>query len=324
MYTLNVIVTGTRISPFNEYDIQEVLHGGQIIDPFASPLSFYYASSAIGGTLTSSTFLSAITGGPLFLFYDDIPNENFILDGYFIFCDSNVVFDFSSFDQSESNIVKLIFNPNNGSKNQTFNSTIVNGSLIYPNLSNISSSYYPSESFYTIFNPEFKIQYEDGIVVNLTIPLSCVQCGIFESYKNKGIVECLPFYKQRDNVLLFVNDRENDDLILTNISTNMPFELDDVQSVSLDQLGPLAIPLIEGFEATQVPIVPNIPEPPTNQNPVNPPTPLYIYSQGFGINIVPNNSIFAQSDVFTTNTSLFILSGGAPYFQGSGISITVA
>jgi hypothetical protein len=282
MSTTNIAVTGTFLSPFSASDTYNVLHGGFLIDPFLQPLSFFYQTSVFGGEI-SSFFLNYLTGGDFNLSYDDLNENTVFVEGSYIFCETKVVFDFSNFDQSESKIVKIVFNPNNGNDNKTYNSYVSANQTFYPILSNISSIYYPSEEFYTYYNPSFLIQYEDGKKINVVVPLTSVQCGIFDSYKNKNIVEALPFYKKPSNVLLFINDSENDELILTNVSTSLLFELRE-ESLPFSTETPLAVPVGEGLlqelETTTI----QIPLPPTNENPVLPPfptpTPTPVFGQG--------------------------------------------
>ena len=276
--TLTIIVTGTQISPFSASDTYNVLHGGYLYDPMASPLSFFYPTSVFGGEI-STVFTESISGGDLELAYDDLPSNELILDGHYIFCDSEVVFDFSKFDQTESKIIKLIFEPNNNSEKQTFNYYVSANQNFYPILSSIKSNYYPSENFYTLFTPKFTIYYEDGNIVNVVVPLTSIQCGIFDSYKDKTLVESVPFYKSDSNVLLFINDIEEDDIILTNISTSLTFDLEQLDSalpfVEETPLAALNAALLEQLLTTTV----IIPEPPVNVNPVQPP----VIVQGKGI-----------------------------------------
>jgi hypothetical protein len=286
MSSLTIVVTGTYLSPFSASDTYNVLHGGYLLDPMASPLSFFYPTSVFGGEI-ATIFTEYLSGGQTELAYDDLPENELILGGHYVFCNSDVIFDLSEFDQTESKIIKLIFNPDNGLESQTFDSKIQNSQLYYPVLSSIQSTYYPSEEFYTLFYPKFEIYYEDGNVVNITIPLTSVQCGIFDSYKDKTIVEVVPFYKKSSNVLLFVNDNLQDDLILTNISTSLKFELEEtVQQLPFATEAPLAIPLGIGLLQQISTTTIQIPIPPVNVNPVIPPqpsptpTPTPVYDKG--------------------------------------------
>ena len=44
-------MTGTNFFPFSGMDVDGVIDGGVLLDPLAFPFSFYYPSSAIGGTI---------------------------------------------------------------------------------------------------------------------------------------------------------------------------------------------------------------------------------------------------------------------------------
>ena len=270
MTSLTIVVTGTYLSPFSASDTYNVMHGGYIIDPMASPFSFFYPTSVFGGEI-ATIFTQFISGGETKISYDDLPENELVLEGHYVFCDSEVVFDLSNFDQTESKIIKVIFNPNNGSAIQTMDSKISSNQLYYPLLNTIKTTYYPSEEFYTFFYPKFKIYYEDGNIANIIIPLTSVQCGIFDSYKDKSIVEVVPFYKNSSNVLLFVNDNLEDDLILTNISTSLKFDLEEDFQEIIET--PLAIALgITSLQEIDTPTI-QIPVPPVNVNPVIPPKP---------------------------------------------------
>lgn len=270
MSTLTIVVTGTQISPLSSSDTYNVLHGGYLYDPMAYPLSFFYPTSVFGGEIATS-FTQSITGGNFKLAYDDLSENVLILDGHYVFCDSEVVFDFSKFDQTESKIIKLTFYPNNDSEIQTYNSYVSSGQLYYPNLSSIKTNYFPSEDFYTLFNPKFSLHCEDGNIINVIVPLTSIQCGIFDSYKDKTLVESVPSYKNPSNVLLFINDTEEDDIILTNISTSLTFELEELTTglpfATEIALAGFNTAALQQLLTTTV----NIPEPPVNVNPVQPP-----------------------------------------------------
>lgn len=267
---MTIVVTGTQISPFSASDTYNVLHGGYLYDPMATPLSFFYPISVFGGEI-STIFGDFISGGDFKISYDDLPENELILEGHYVFCNSEVIFDFSKFDKTESKIIKLVFDPNNNYEKQTFNYYVSSGQNFYPNLNSVKSEYYPSEEFYTLYSPKFTIHYEDGNFVNIVIPLTSIQCGIFDSYKDKTLVESVPFYKSESNVLLFINDTQEDDIILTNISTSLVFELEELTTaipfVEETPLAALNAAILEQLLTTTI----KIPEPPVKENPVNPP-----------------------------------------------------
>lgn len=263
-------------------------------------------------------------GGDLNIKYNDLSNIKQKTDGNYTFCDSEIIFDFSEFDQTKSRITKLLFDPNNGKDYQIFTSYIdENNNLIYPNLSAIKTNYYPSESFYTYYNPNFIIDYADGTCINLTIPITSVQCGIFETYKNKNVLESLPYYKNISNILLFINDNLNNETYIGDIYTRLPFILSanlpekDVELPNLIR----AVPIGSTIDSIIEPISPS---PRTNNNSVLPPIPIIIYSEYDGISIFTNNSRFYGGDeLINLDSSLTILSGGTPYFGGTGITISI-
>jgi hypothetical protein len=260
-------------------------------------------------------------GGNFKICYNDLRNIKFDLIGKLLYCSTKVVFDFSEFDQTKSKIVKLIFDPDNNRKLQTYDGMVSGDNMLYPVLSNIYSEYHPSEKFYTLFFPKFKVEYEDGTMLSLVYPLTVTQCGIFDTYKERSLIESLPYYKNLTNVILFTNDKRNNQLYVHDINTRLPFVLsanlpDDIQLPDVV----IPVPMGGGFIPLEQPIVP---EPPTNINPVTPPLPYYIYAEDLGIFIVPNNSVFFETEEFNTNNSLIILNGGAPFFGGTGITINV-
>lgn len=265
MSTYTITVAGTYISPFSDSDTYNVLHGGYLNDPMASPLSFFYSATANGG-LISTTYDTYLSGGLFELAYGDLPENVITLSGHYIFCNTEVVFNFENFDQTVSKIIKLVFDAGNGEKPQTYNSYVSANELFYPVLSSIKTTYYPGKNYYTNFYPTFKMYYLDGNIVNLTIPLTSVQCGIYESYKNKTIVDVIPLYENKGDVVAFINDTVDDDLIIANISTYSTFEPDfDTIQIPLSALSELPSIALKFLQ---------LPPPPFQENPIIPEPPI--------------------------------------------------
>ena len=240
----------------------------------------------------------SLNGGSFYITYNDLRNMKFENYGNYIFCESEVIFDFSNFDQSVSRIIKIIFDPNNGGELQKITSHFYNGSITYPVLSSIKATYYPSDSFYTFYYPNFIINYEDGNSINLTIPLTSIQCGIFDSYKNRKIVESLTYNEKKSNILLFISDEIDNSLYIGDIYTRLPFILSanlpekDTELPNLIKPVPVGSTL-DSLDQAITPI------PKGRRNPVIPPNLVYIYSEYDGISIVVNNTFFNPSDEFT-------------------------
>ena len=239
-----------------------------------------------------------LNGADFHITYNDLRNMVFKDSGNYIFCESDVIFDFSNFDQSVSRIIKIIFDPNNGDELQKITSHFYNGSITYPVLSSIKATYYPSDSFYTFYYPNFIINYEDGNSINLTIPLTSVQCGIFDSYKNRKIVESLTYNEKKSNILLFISDEVDNSLYIGDIYTRLPFILSANLPEKDTELPYLIKPVPVGSTIDSLDQV-IIPIPKGRKNPVIPPTLIYIYSEYDGISIVVNNTFFNPSDEFT-------------------------
>lgn len=298
----NVFVVGNEMAKAHSYTLNEnwVLSGWN------------------GGNYTFE-----INGGNLKIGYDDLSNIKQEIKGQYVFCESEVIFDFSKFDESKSKISKIIFDPNNGKEIETFSSYVdENNVFIFPNLSSIKTEYYPSESFYTFYNPTFIINYLDGTTINLTIPITSVQCGIYESYENKRILESLPYYKNNSNVFVFINDISKNEILIGDIYTKLPFILSanlpekDVELPNMVK----PVPIGSTIDSILEPIMPPLR---SKENPVSPPIPIVIYSEYDGISIVTNNTMFMEGNEFEPDESIIILSGKTPYSEGEGISISV-
>lgn len=280
---------------------------------------YIYNSWILSGV---NNFSLTANGGDFDVKYNDLKNMTQIADGVNIFCNSEVIFDLSQFDQTRSKIIKVTFDADNGSEYQTFTTYISNNFLLYPVLSSIKANYTPSESFYTYFNPTFIIDYDDGNSVNILVPLTSIQCGIYDTYKNKKILESIPYYNNIYNSLIFMNDINDNSLFISDIYTRLPFILSANLPEQDVELPNIIKPVPFGSRIATT-IDPVVPKPPAEKNPVRPPSPFYTYSEYDGISIFINNTDFNVGDEFSTDNSLTIITGGSPYFAGTGISIGV-
>jgi hypothetical protein len=308
-----------------------VLDGGFLFDPLANPLSFYYSLTTNGGSLTGSNSVFTLTaiGGNLKVYYQDLKNYRYNAEGNLAFCDSNVTFDFSNFDQSRSKIRSIVFYPDNSEKIKTFNSKIIGQSLIYPSLSSSNSVYYPKEKFYTIYKPKFIVNYDDGTAQTITSTLSVIQCGLIDTYKNKSMLESVPYFKELNSVAIFVNDKSNNNLLVSLLDVKSPFVFDtsELDTVELPfSVAPIPLNSINPLAATlQAQLNPSVPVPPTNQNPSTPPTAVYRYGEGFGITLNPNPSDLVFDESFSiANQSIILSIGGAPYGGSDSVTIVVS
>lgn len=327
MNTYTITITGTNYSFYSNLSSFDVLDGGSLFDPLAAPQSFYYSLTTNGGTLTGSNSVFNLTamGGSFEIFYNDLKKYIFKTKGDLIFCKSFVNFNFFNFDQSRSLIKSIIFDPNNSENKQIFTVKINGSSLIYPNLTGSNSIYYPSEKFYTIYEPTFNINYNDGTSQTIVHPLTVAQCGILDSYKNKSMLDSLPYFKEMNSVAIFVNDEKTNELLTTFLDVKSPFKEDtsELDNVELPfSVAPIPLSNVNPFTLlTQTTLTPSIPQVPTDENPIEVPLAVYRYQQSSSISLNPNPADLIEGQEFSLSQSLILSIGGAPYSAGVGISI---
>jgi hypothetical protein len=330
MNTFTTIITATNYSPYSSLSSFDVLDGGFLFDPLAAPLSFFYSLTTNCGTLTGSNSVFNLTsiGGPLETNYNDLKNYTFRTKGDLVFCKTHVTFDLSDFDQTRSLIKSIIFNSDNSEKNQIYSIKLNGGILIYPELNKSNSLYYPKEKFYTIYEPKFTINYNDGTSQTIVSPLTVAQCGILDSYKNKSMLDSLPYFKELSNVAIFVNDEKNNDLLISLLDVKSPFVADtsDLDNVELPfSVAPIPLVNVNPFTLiTQTTLTPSTPQVPTDPNPIDVPLAVYRYQQSSSISLNPNPADLLEGQEFSISQSLTLTIGGAPYSAGTGIFISVS
>jgi hypothetical protein len=329
MNTYTIKITGTDYTPYNKLSSFGVMDGGSLFDPLALPLSFFHPLTTNCGTLTgsNSVFNLSSLGGDLEICYNDLKNFTFIAKGDLVFCNSLVYFHLSSFDQTRSKIKNLVFNPDNSEEKQTYSIKISGLSLIYPNLNLSNSLYYPNEKYYTIYKPTFKIDYNDGTTQTIIFPLSVLQCGIFDSYKDKSMLESVPYYKELNNIAIFINDEKNNDLLASLLDVKSPFVVDtsEIDSIELPfAISPIPLNSINPLSPILQTTI-TVPEVPSDNNPVNPPQAGYAYTQSLGIVLNPDPSSLILDETFSiTDNSLILSTGGAPYTGDENESVMVS
>ena len=326
MNTYTVNITGTNYSPYSSLSSLDVMDGGFLFDPSAFPMSFYYTLTTNCGNLTGSNSVFNLTaiGGNFKPNYSDLKNYHFETEGNLVFCKTEVTFNLSNFDQSRSYIKSIIFDPDNSQKSQIY-SIKIGSNLTYPDLNKSNSIYYPNENFYTVYKPKFVVNYNDGTSQTIVSPLTVAQCGILDSYKNKSMLDSVPYFKELNNVAIFINDQKNNDLLASLLDVKSPFvsdtsELDNVElpfavaPIPLTSLNPFTL-----FVQNTIPVVP------TEPNPTTPPIAIYRYEETTGITLNPNPSdLILDESFFLDNESIILSIGGAPYTEGEGISIMVS
>lgn len=328
MNTYSIKITGTDFSLYSQLSSLNVIDGGFLFDPLASPLSFFYSLSTDCGSLTGSNSVFSITafGGDFETYYNDLKKYTFTTKGHIVFCKTMVFFNLSGFDQSRSKIKSLTFFPENSGKMENYTVKMIDQSLVYPEIDNIHYIYYPKEKFYTLYNPRFVLNYNDGTVQTIICPLTVAQCGIFESYKEKSILESIPYFEKLNSVAVFMNDESTNDLIATLLDVKSPFVFDTSEIDRIDL--PFSVsPVPPNASSPFVPITQgtSLPSIPTNPNPVEPPTAAYKYEESTGIFLNPNPSDLLLGENFILeNESIILTIGGAPYEGSDSITLIVS
>jgi hypothetical protein len=336
MNTYTVTITGTDYSPYGNLEVMDVLDGGILIDPLAAPLSFYYALTTNCGSLTgtNSVFTLTAMGSDFETKYNDLKKYEFTKNGDLVFCKTLVNFNFSFFDQTRSLIKSVVFYPDNSEKvqieNIRINSSLIfpalTSYLIYPALTSLKSTYYPNEKFYTIYKPKFIINYDDGTSQTIVSPLTVAQCGIFESYRDKVLLESLPYLKEINNVAIFLNDKKSNDLLANILDVKSPFISDtsELDTVELPfSVSPIPLGTVNPFvPIAQEALTPSIPVVPSEENPIQQERAIYRYFGSNGIVLGSNPSDLNEDEDFIINESITITVGKKPYVAGFGITIT--
>lgn len=325
MNTYKISITGTNYSLYNNLSSLDVLHGGFLFNPIASPLSFFYPLSTNCGSLTGTNSIQNLTSfcGDFNVYYNDLKNYIYVTKGDLVYCKNMVFFNLSGFDQSKSKIRNLIFYPENEDYFQNYTVKMSGQDLKYPQIDNIHHVYYPKEKFYTIYKPKFVISYNDGTVQTIISPLTVAQCGIFESYKEKSILESIPYFEKLNSIAVFINDEKSNDLLATLVDVKSPFVFDTSELDNLElpfSVAPVPVVATSPFvPLTQGTSLPSIP---INDNPVTPPTAAFRYQQSDGIVLNPNPSdLIAQESFISDNESIILSIGGAPYEGSDSITL---
>lgn len=327
MNTYTVKITGTNYSPYSGLSAFNILDGGFLFDPLAAPSSFYYSLTTNCGSLTGSNSVFNLTaiGGVFKTIYNDLKNYKFTTKGDIVFCKTAVTFNLSDFDQTRSLIKSIIFDPDNSEKIQVY-SIKIGSFLTYPDLNKSNSLYYPNEKFYTIYKPKFIINYNDGTSQTITSPLTVAQCGILDSYKNKSMLDSVPYFKELNSVAIFINDKNNNELLASLLDVKSPFVFDttELDTVELPfSVAPIPLTTLNPFRLLTQTI--NRPSIPIDQNPTRPPEAVYRYEESFGIVLNPNPSDLILDESFSVaNESIILSIGGAPYSEGEGVSIATS
>lgn len=323
------------------------LRNVDFISTFSFPTTTYF------GVLTSDVpiFTSVISGGPMNNFsYDDFSRRNSVINTGLYFCTPTLIVSLSSFEETVSPIVKIIYEQN--SKITTFTpflsvqtiSAIDNFVLLPPKNNVIVFNFSPGEKYSTVFETTLSVIRLDSTVNTFTFVTSVLQCGLFDVHDSVNVLNSQILDKS--NYVLLTLENQSDNRVFNSIiDTSIPFiVLTGGDTVNLETFGPEPQTVFdlegvfdvagETFVASQIRqlanvagvVEPIIPEPLPKINPIIPRLAEYYYRGIRGIVIRPLLARLLPGQEFfyaSPGSGLVILSGGAPYYPGTGINLQI-
>lgn len=289
------------------------------IDPISGS-NIFYPITANGGRLDPDTAYTPtwiLSTGPLSeVCYQDFCFSFTFIEPIKIFCETSVVFVLSSFDESVSEITKIVYDFGDGSEILEVNYNFISNPPVSPKDILISKKYIPTSKYVTTYNAYVSVVKNDSCVNTLLIPLCCFQCGIVDMYDDVSIlnaqVTTIP-----SNVLLTLEQERQDQIFNTLLLTNEPTTIIGAESALPDVVNP--IDTIQLLKASTP--IPSTPIPPSDINPLIPPT-QYLYTNCVGLIFnIPIAGLIATQEFRIKDDSLTLSFGGAPYSGGSGIVV---
>lgn len=290
------------------------------IDP-VSGSNIYYPVTANGDRLDPDTeYIPTwiLSSGPLgAACYQDYCFGSVSLDPTRIYCNTDVTFVLSAFDESVSEVCKVVYDFGDGSELLEVNYDFSSTPPISPKDKIIKKTYYPKNSHVTTYVASVSILKTDSCVSTLNIPICTFKCGIFDTYEDISLLNS-QITTPTTYILLSLEKKSLDQIFNTLLLTNEPTTILGPESALPDTVNPVdTIRLLEQARVTRV----SSPIPPTELNPVVPPA-SYLYSGcvGIGINFTIAELIATQN-FFLKNNSLLLSGIGAPYLGGTGVTI---
>lgn len=306
---------------------------------FIDPLSGgtpYYPTTAFGGPLSATWayesqgliwpyndaelqiitgVVSAISGGPM----GDVCYQEYCytfsrLSPLRTFCISNVTFVLSGFEESTGKIVRIVYDFGDSTPIETISYDYANN--ISPKDIIISHEFYPKKDIVSSFTPTISVIREDCCVSTFRLFISAFRCGIFDTFANSVLLDST-ISNTAENIILTLEQEDENQIFRNLLRTSTPF----TQIPTITSLPNLVEPVPVFNRDTTTPINTSAP---TSRVPIAPPLPRYTYVEGIGVDLSPDASVLVPAEGMTSeNTSMVIVTGGAPYVGGEGITTRV-
>lgn len=283
------------------------------IDPI-SGANIFYPLTAYGGPLSAAggvTFDKIVSGGPMSdACLQDYCFNTIDMPDVFAYCTTTINFILTGLEETTgAEIIRILYNFGDGSpiKEISYNKSSPKNQIV-------SNVYYPSTQFIKSYMSSISVVKADCCITTYNTRISSFRCSILDVYEQVSLINAQP--SNISNVLLTVEDKKNRQLFsnLLNLAT----ETYNVPSLSTI---PNLVETVPPNVNAPAPIVP-VPTPPTNENPVQPPAPGYVYREGTGIDLTPDYvTIVPPEYIDDFGVGSIAVSGdGPPYIQGEGIT----
>lgn len=290
------------------------------LDP-VSGSNIYYPITAYGERLDPSTeYLPTwiLSSGPLAAAcYQDFCFAQADLESYNIYCNTDVTFILSAFDETISEITKVVYNFGDGSEFLEVNYDFTSSPPRSPKDIPVTRTYYPTDKFITTYFAYVSVIKNDSCISTLKIPICTFKCGIFDIYDDITILNS-QISNPTTNIFITLEKKLNDQIFHTLLLTNEPTTIIGTESALENVVNPVETIRLLAQQRARV----STPIPPTDLNPVVPPT-AYLYSACVGIDLnLPIAELVATQSFNLKNISLMLSGEGAPYTGGTGITIS--
>ena len=297
------------------YDVCDYLDHYIFSDPI-SGTDIFYPLSAFGGTFSSATFDSVVSGGPM----TNVCTQDFCygvvnVPSVSLFCTTTVYFNLTGLNETDSNIIKIIYDFDDNSETVEQNLTFNHTQPISPKTIIKSRTYYPTDRLTTTYTPSISVVRSDCCINTYRFTLCAFRCSVLDLYENVSLLNAqqstpfnviLTLENERD-LQLFSSILNISDPVFAPVQTSLPYT---VETVPPDQ--------------NTVVVDERIPTPPTDINPISAPLPGFVYAQGLGIDITPDTATLVPPDYLESygiTRGITISGDGPPYLQSTGIII---
>ena len=333
--TQTIQLTGTAYGILSSFPVINY-KDGYFFQNLDEVSTFQYPTSTGGGPLTANeggpewdgfvVFQSELSGGPITnVAYDDFSNLNSLQELGIYFCTPTLYLSLSSFDESVT-----VYEPTVRFATLTSANTFI---ITPPKSQIITLDFTPGEKYITPYVTGLSVIRLDNTVNTFTLRTSVVQCGVLDLYDTTNILNT-QVLDNANQILLTLENKTNNSVYTNILNTDIPFflltggDIINIQPSEIELQPIFELDPVSEFDIGQIIQV----AAPVNAiakpkpNPITPAAAEYYYRGGRGIRMRPLLARLLPGQEFSysrLSSGLIILSGGAPYFPGSGIAYRV-